>query len=484
MQPKQRRTVCRPRASAPICRMANVFPLALVCLALASASPNTRGETSSIEGYGSSSRGGTAGDVYRVTTLADGGPGSLRHGIVNRSGPRTIVFDVAGIITLTNNLTINRPYLTIEGATAPAPGITLTKDVDQRGFVIGGTHDIIVRHLRFQGLYPNGAPGGTSGTDFLVIDGDTNPDRIAQRIVIDHVTILNATDSGLDIWGEVSDVTVSWCLIAQSFHPSTVSHVGTPFQKRRRISMHHNVFARNGERNPQLRADVADFDYVNNIVYAWGHGLAHGYGIRVRNDRNEPKVNANFVNNYFLPGPVAPGWALVYGGVPGPDADDAGPAGTPAQGTVVTNTALGKLWVSGNIFPVENRDHYSTVPQRNPVPTNAQVTAYPALELKDRVVPGVGTRFRTAAEQALLAELAARMQGAAEVKILRATPETCVLEIKTPNTLRNDLQFADRLQPATWRTLTNVLGRPGALLVLTQFTLGTSGFYRVVTAWN
>ena len=70
--------------------------------------------------------------------------------------------------------------------------------------------------------------------------------------------------------------------------------------------MHKNVFARNGERNPQIRADVADFDYRNNIVYDWGFGLRSGYGVRIRNDAGEPKVNGNFVNNYFLPGAVSP----------------------------------------------------------------------------------------------------------------------------------------------------------------------------------
>jgi hypothetical protein len=46
------------------------------------------------EGYGSSTAGGAHGDVYRVTSLADGGPGTLRYGIARRRNPRTIVFDV------------------------------------------------------------------------------------------------------------------------------------------------------------------------------------------------------------------------------------------------------------------------------------------------------------------------------------------------------------------------------------------------------
>jgi hypothetical protein len=370
------------------------------------------GQPSAYEGYGFVTRGGAGGDIYHVTTLADSGQGSLREGILSRTGPRTIVFDVGGTITLATSLVINRPYLTIDGATAPAPGITLTKAVDSTQFVIAGTHDIILRHLRFLGLYLRGAQAGNNDTAFLAIDGDSNPDHIARNIVVDHVTVQNATDAGLDIWGEVSDVTVSWCLIANSFHPSTVSHYPAPFQTRRRISMHHNVWARNGERNPQLRADVADFDYVNNIVYDWGYGIGGGYGVRIRNDAGEPKVNGNFVNNYFLAGAVSPAWGLVYGTQPGPDADDGGPATTPAQGTVITNTALGKLWVAGNILPAANKDHYSTVPAPNPVPTNAQVTTYQALQLRDLVVPQVGTHHRSNEEQTMLSQMAASMQGA------------------------------------------------------------------------
>src|SRR6185295_9270887 len=107
----------------------------------------------------------------------------------------------------------------------PAPGITLVKSGDTNQFAIAGTHDIILRHLRFQGLYVGGVAGTNNITQFIGIDGDSNPDHYARNIVIDHLTILAATDSAMDIWGEVSDVTVSWCLIANSWHPSTVSYV-------------------------------------------------------------------------------------------------------------------------------------------------------------------------------------------------------------------------------------------------------------------
>src|SRR3954451_22633792 len=62
------------------------------------------------EGAGAMTAGGRGGKVYEVTTLADGGPGSLREAF-GSSGPRIVVFRVAGIITLTNRLPINQPFI-------------------------------------------------------------------------------------------------------------------------------------------------------------------------------------------------------------------------------------------------------------------------------------------------------------------------------------------------------------------------------------
>src|SRR5262245_48704171 len=106
-----------------------------------------------IEGFGSISKGGAGGEVYHVTTLADGGPGSLRYGLDNRTAkPLAIVFDVGGKITLTKEILIQQPFLTIDGSTAPSPGITITQGWFTDAFIVGGTHDVILKSLRFVGL--------------------------------------------------------------------------------------------------------------------------------------------------------------------------------------------------------------------------------------------------------------------------------------------------------------------------------------------
>jgi pectate lyase len=96
------------------------------------------------EGFGTSTPGGRGGREVRVTTLADAGPGSFREA-VGASGPRTVVFRVSGLVTLASPITITEPFVTIDGASAPADGVTL------RGSdVVVRTHDVVIRHMRFR----------------------------------------------------------------------------------------------------------------------------------------------------------------------------------------------------------------------------------------------------------------------------------------------------------------------------------------------
>ncbi len=100
------------------------------------------------EGFGAYAQGGRGGQVYHVTTLEDGGPGSLREA-VEAEGPRIVVFDVSGTIRLKKALTINHPFITIAGQTAPGDGICL-RDATLE---VSADH-VAVRFLRCRGSQP------------------------------------------------------------------------------------------------------------------------------------------------------------------------------------------------------------------------------------------------------------------------------------------------------------------------------------------
>ena len=98
------------------------------------------------EGFGSSTPGGNNGSQVTVTSLADSGPGTLREALAGSN--RHIVFAVAGTITLSTDISVrNRSFITVDGSTAPSPGIT----IQGRGITIrDNSHDIILTHLRIR----------------------------------------------------------------------------------------------------------------------------------------------------------------------------------------------------------------------------------------------------------------------------------------------------------------------------------------------
>jgi unsaturated rhamnogalacturonyl hydrolase len=343
------------------------------------------------EGYGSVTKGGEGQPVYHVTSLKDDGRyGTLRDAL--SQGNRYVVFDTAGTIVITEDLEIKGSNVTIDGSAAPFPGVTLKKS---RPDIVA-----LIIKVRVYGLMDKNAD--TSQNHAGTIAMYTRNAGSVRNIIIDHVTTRNAIDSGLDIWGEIHNVTIQYSLIAYSYHPQTISHYGgSEFKKRRNISIHHNVYARNNERNPQLRADVRNLDYVNNIVYDWGYwDDKYGYGIRLKNKwrPGEPKVTINIVNNLFI-ATRKPAWALVYGKDAGSEENDQGPDQVLPQGKVYKESDMDSLYVSGNILPKENMDQYSTIEKPLPIPEYAKVTTYLASELADSVASHVGTHYPLEDEQ-------------------------------------------------------------------------------------
>ena len=64
------------------------------------------------EGFGAKTPGGAGKPTYRVTSLADSGPGTLRAALAG-GGHRSIVFAVGGVIRMTSALYVIGPFVTI-----------------------------------------------------------------------------------------------------------------------------------------------------------------------------------------------------------------------------------------------------------------------------------------------------------------------------------------------------------------------------------
>ncbi|WP_163712454.1 T9SS type A sorting domain-containing protein [Mangrovibacterium lignilyticum] len=242
------------------------------------------------EGYGRYAKGGRGGKVVHVTNLDDSGEGSLRYAIENETGPRTIVFDVSGLITLQSRLVLASSYVTIAGQTAPGKGICL-RDAP---FGLSGANDAIVQNIRVRrgniGDYDHGLDGmGMQGSNNCIIDhcsiswtiDEAFSSRSGKNISLQRTLISEA----LNVAGHPNYPEGT----AHGYAASIGGDVG---------SFHHNLLAHCEGRNWSLAGGLdgngyyaGRLDLRNNVVYNWGHRATDGGAMEV-----------NFVGNYYKPG--------------------------------------------------------------------------------------------------------------------------------------------------------------------------------------
>jgi len=222
------------------------------------------------------------------------------------------------------------------------------------------------------------------------------------KLIFDHLTIRDDQDK-VTVWGNVEGITISNCFFYHSGKALLVSwYTPPPDLLKTDLSIHHNVFAENNERNPQWRGWIRNMDFVNNVTFGWAYS-DWGFGLRIANHGPpEESVYANIINNYFKPAYGYANQAIIYGPSPGWDSDENGPPNPPlSQDTVYTESDMGDLYVRGNILPPQNLDHYSTIPEPLAIPEWAQVTCSEASELY-KFVPQVGMQYKDARGQAVL----------------------------------------------------------------------------------
>lgn len=252
------------------------------------------------EGFGAAAVGGRGGRVIEVTNLNNSGPGSLREAM-EASGPRIVIFRVAGIIFLKDEIHVRDPYLTVAGQTAPGGGILLRGNDTTLIRIDKGVHDIVIRYLRLRN--GSGIANGF-GHDNISINGGYN-------IIIDHVSMSWSTDENASIWRKAGDnpvynVTIQDSILAEGIKghsngliiggETDFSNFSQPIEAWKdiqNISIHHNLLAHNGTRNPRVTSQKTQI--INNIMYNW----------KDRIGETSRGAVLDYINNYAKAGPVS-----------------------------------------------------------------------------------------------------------------------------------------------------------------------------------
>jgi len=238
------------------------------------------------EGFGRHTTGGRGGAVIAVTTLDDRGPGSLREAI-EAGGPRTVVFRVAGTISLESDLVIRDGDITVAGQTAPGDGICLRNHP-----LLIQADNVILRYLRIRlGDTKKRAEDAISCTH-------------QKDILVDHCSFSWGIDEVATFYN-VENLTVQWCIISESLHHS--HHPKGPhgyggIWGGGGATFHHNLLAHHASRTPRFngsrhRDNPADeiVDFRNNVIFNWGFNSAYG---------GEGGCH-NLVANYYKAGPAS-----------------------------------------------------------------------------------------------------------------------------------------------------------------------------------
>jgi pectate lyase len=244
------------------------------------------------QGGGAASVGGRGGVIFEVTTLDDRGPGTLRA-CIEAKEPRTCIFRVAGLITQRSDMTVNNPFLTIAGQTAP--GEVIIGGPGNKGYALRvSTHDVIVRYVTFSPDDANTPSGPSTGTvGFGIVNGDN------YNIILDHVTTRWA---GNKMWittsnyvGPNRSITTSWSLFYEPHagHPVGPGTAGNPngcpnappdkslenpcfSSLETDVDFHHNMFVNISHRIPEV--DNRSVRWVNNLTYNWAFYAFAGLG--------------------------------------------------------------------------------------------------------------------------------------------------------------------------------------------------------------
>jgi hypothetical protein len=257
------------------------------------------------EGYGAQTKGGRGGKVIYVTSLNDSGAGTLREAL-ETSGPRTVMFKVAGTITLSNDINIAQPFITIAGQSAPGEGVQI------KGAMLKiRTHDIVIRYFKAR-IGDESNSSSPADRDAITMTGTHGTE--VYNVIIDHSSLVWGPDiGGVAMLTDTHNVTIQNTILGEglnlSNHPegvpaqgghsygTNITALGPQYGSGypRNITLYRNLLTTSGARMPQVQG--GEFvDIVNNVIYNWGIKGPHG---------NPRKLN--LVKNMLIKGPETTG---------------------------------------------------------------------------------------------------------------------------------------------------------------------------------
>ena len=228
----------------------------------------------SAEGFGRFATGGRGGEVYHVTNLNDSGAGSLRDAVSKPN--RIVVFDVGGIINITDRIVIQK-NIYVAGQTAPGDGITIYGN----GVALNSSSgNSIVRYIRIR----MGENGDYRKDALGISDG--------QNYIFDNVSISWGWDGTVDVNGtNIDNITFQDCIIGQGI--DIVGHSTGGLMQSGKWSVIRSIYIDNETRNPKGKGT---HEVMNCVMYNWG---SNGYIMGSTDGLSE--VNA--VGNTFIYGP-------------------------------------------------------------------------------------------------------------------------------------------------------------------------------------
>ncbi|MGB0579719.1 MAG: hypothetical protein ACPGVU_08475 [Limisphaerales bacterium] len=235
------------------------------------------------DGFGAYAKGGRGGEIVRVTNLKKRGAGSFSWALNEVKEPRTITFEVSGVIDCNNEISFlinsENDHVTIAGETSPK-GVAI---YNYRNFQIkDGAEEVIMRFMRFRGTR---------------IHTKNDPDALliwrASKVIVDHCSFAGACDETIST-SSATNVTIQWTGFDESRKEKAHNdyftndgqwhNYGGLFSKSKNISIHHCLFAHHSKRNPLAPAG-SYVESINNVIYnysneqqTWG---AAGEGLKI-----------------------------------------------------------------------------------------------------------------------------------------------------------------------------------------------------------